>query len=70
MQMEAVIRRLAELKQEIAELRELNERYRAQKSADPTEKAASHARQIRLEQIKLELSELVGGAKPPSPSSS
>jgi hypothetical protein len=50
-----ITERLARLKEELADLKEMNRRYRTKPEHSPMDKAASQTRQIRLTEIKNEL---------------
>jgi uncharacterized protein YicC (UPF0701 family) len=53
--------RLSTIRQEIEELRTLNEKYRAHNEHAVTEKSAHQNRELRLTQIKQELAIMLKG---------
>jgi hypothetical protein len=54
-----ISQRISVLKQEIRDIREMNEQYLERKVQTQTERAAHDAREIRLLQIKEELSKMI-----------
>ena len=55
MYIKEITERLALLKQEMADLKEMNRRYRSRSEHSPMDRAAYQSRELRLEGIKNEL---------------
>ena len=62
-----ISQRISVLKQEIQDIRELNEQYLERKVLTQTERAAHDAREIRLLQIKEELSKMIKESRQKAP---
>jgi len=62
-----ISQRISVLKQEIQDIRELNDQYLERKVQTQTERAARDAREIRLLQIKEELSKMIKESRHKAP---